>query len=595
MKPKRSVAGWIVIFIAILLSLGVLAFNIASNSGPKVESTAEENVEDEMAAIDEAIVDDETLVEDTTFVESEELLAENVVKVSLWDKIKAFFVKDEDSDLDEPIPEEEQPSLEEEIVASEGETEVVTEVVESEPVDVPEEIVQDEVIWHFYNLDLQDDDDKLNDYNFGENPIYENISEDKVRQAIKGKKPKDTIPIEQLIEMFKPEELRDNQLQRMHDDPKLGAADMAWYDSIAGTRYLGTFYSAAKEQWDVAMNDAADHWIENEEDYNRTLDAFEKNLMSMDVRIEYRESGLTDQMYMDPYTPSGIPDIIVMKTTNHDGWFVVYSKTIKETKKIEVAYRIDCGYQPTNVEKIMKIKPKPNPNNQTGGQDPKPQKKQETVTPPPTNPTPNNPVPTSGGDPDPDPDPNPDPGPDPDPNPDPGPDPEPQPEPKPEPQPEPKPEPQPEPKPEPQPEPKPEPQPEPEDPPKDSTQGTQVISNDDPGPGPDTNNPSNPTTSTAEQPTNSNNMTQEEYKEAIQELKEVNETQKEGGDDNTPSYTPPATTKETSGGQTITVVPTEDNNGDTGNGGDNIDVYTNTDTSSVANDEFGGTWDGPPD
>ena len=34
--------------------------------------------------------------------------------------------------------------------------------------------------WHFYNLDLQDDGQILNDYDFGPNPILDNISLDKV-------------------------------------------------------------------------------------------------------------------------------------------------------------------------------------------------------------------------------------------------------------------------------------------------------------------------------------------------------------------------------------------------------------------------------
>ena len=441
----------------------------------------------------------------------------------------------------------EQPIEEETIVVNPPE-EVIS---EGETIELQqEEVVQDEVIWHFYNLDLQDDDDKLNDYNFGPNPILESISLEKVKEAIKGKKASDTVKVEEIIEMLNAEEIQENQIQRMHDDPKLGAADMAWMDSIAGTRYLGTFYSAAKEQWDVAMNDAADAWIEDEESYNQTLNAFEKWLNSATNRyIEYRDSGLDDQMYMNPYTVSGVPDIIVMETDNHEGWFIVYEFTIKETKKIEVAYRIDCGYQPTNVSKIMKITAQKNPNNQTGGSDPKPSGGTTPSggsgggsgggggggggggnTPTPPGPTPPGPTPPTP--------------------------------------------------------------PTPTDPKKDPTQGTQVLPNDDSGPGKATMDPSDPNKSTAEQASGSNNMSQEEYQKAIEDLQSANDTTKQGGDDNTPSYTPPQATEETSGsGSSVTV----DNNGDNGTGNGGIDKPTETSGSSVANDKAGGSWDGPSD
>ncbi len=534
---KRSIKGWIAIIIAAVLSIGVLIINLVSP--PKQESLRVES----------------------SVAEAKETLEGQ--KESLIESFLSLFRKSEDNIAtvdSEPIPEE---PVAVPATASEGEPEVEEGVVE--------DVVQDEVIWHFYNLDLQDDDDKLNNYNFGPNPILENVSLEKVKAAIKGKKASDSVKVQEIIEMLNVDELRDDQLKRMYDDPKLGAADMAWMDSIAGTRYLGTFYSAAKEQWDVAMNDAADAWIEDEESYYQTLTAFEKWLDSAtDVRIEYRDSGLTDQMYMNPYTTSGIPDIIVMETSNHEGWFIVYEFTIKETKNIKVAYRIDCGYQPTNVSKIMKIKAKPNPNNETGGSDPKPTPTPTSTVTPPSNPTPDNPTPDNPTPDNPEPD-NPDP---PGPNP---PDP-----------------PGPNPPDPPGPNPPDPPGPEPEDPPKDKSQGTQVQPNDDPGPGEDTNSGVGSQTSTKEEPTNSNNMTQEEYKEAIEEIKEANEISRQAGDPNTPSYTPPQVTEETSGQKTNTI--TVDNDADTGNpdspGSTSIDDYTNPQDSSFANDAEAVPWDG---
>ena len=278
--------------------------------------------------------------------------------------------------------------------------------------------------------------------------------------------------------MLNVDELKANQLQRMHDDTKLGVADMAWMDSIAGTRYLGMFYSAAKEQWDVAMNDAADAWIEDENSYYQTLQAFEKWLDSAtNVRVEYRNKGLTDQMYMNPYTANGIPDIIVMETSDHEGYFIVYEFTIKETKKIEVAYRIDCGYQPTNVAKVMNITPKKR-DDKSGGSDAS--KKPDDKRPNPTGGTATTTVP------------------DPDPGPGPGPGPKPTPKPK-----------------------------------KDPTKGTDVDPNDDKGPGEDTNTGKGSKESKKEEDSNSNNQTPSKYKETIDEMKDANSNN--GPGDQTPS------------------------------------------------------------
>ena len=60
-------------------------------------------------------------------------------------------------------------------------------------------------------------------------------------------------------------------------------------------------------------------------------------------------------------------------------------------------------------------------------------------------------------------------------------------------------------------------------------------------------------------------MTYEEYTQVIEELKEINETQKTGDDDNTPSYTPPVVEPEAGQEQPTVKV---DNNGDTGNARD---------------------------
>lgn len=399
------------------------------------------------------------------------------------------------------------------------------ETVTNEPVqansETSEEMVEDVPVWHYYNSDLQSDDDKTNDYNFGPNPIKD-------------------------LETPSAEEMDKEFRERLRQDPALGAADMAWFDSLMGTRYLRTFYSQSKEQWDAAMNLGKEYFIDNPDEYNKTLDAFFKYLdANVKMEVKYQKSGITDQMYMNPYTIDEIPDIIVLASKDHKGWFLVYTFTVKETATIEVAYRIDCGFQPTNVAKIMKVKVKPTPTKKKEEKK-KTEVKQasassapESTPSEPSNPEPSDPKPSN-------------------------------PEPK-------KPDPK---KPDPEPV-RPDPDPLPT-PPKDPTEGTPVLPNDDPGPGPDTNNPADPNHSTADLPTNSNHLTPDEYQEAMDENKEANEISREGGDDNVPSTpTPP--------GANV------DNNGDNGTGNGGIDQPTPVQDSSVADDPAGSHWDGPSD
>lgn len=396
-----------------------------------------------------------------------------------------------------------------------------------------------ETTYHFYNQDLQKDDDPLNNYDFGPNPILEHVSMEKIQEALKGKKTTDTIKISDILKILNAEEIREDQIKRLKVDPKLGAADMAWMDALLGTRFMGVFYSAAKNQWDVAMNDASDSWISDKEAYKKVVENFEKKLKAANkIELKYLEGGIEDQMYMEPLGKTeGIPDIIVMDSDKHSGWFIVYTYIIKETKTIEVAYRVDCGYQPCNVAKVMNIQPKkrnvtivksapsdsdPGPGSDPGDPDPGSD---------PSDPEPSSKKPSKPKDPDPKPD-------------------------------------------------------EPKDPdpksnePKDPSKGTQVQENDNTGPGKNTNGGEK---SSEEKPGNSGDMTQKEYEKAIEENKEANEISREGGDSNTPSVTPDPAAK-------------QDNNGDTGNGGNpGIDTPTDKSDSSVSNDKSGDHWDGPPE
>jgi hypothetical protein len=166
-----------------------------------------------------------------------------------------------------------------------------------------------------------------------------------------------------------------------------------------------------------------------------------------------------------------------METDEHEGHFLVYTFKIKNTKKVEVAYRIECGFQPCNVAKAMKITPQ---KRSGGGIKP--------ITGGGGKPT------ISGG------------GPTPTPKPTPTPTPTPTPKPK-----------------------------------KDPKQGPPIIPNDNPGPGENTNNPADPNHSKKEQPNSSTTQTQREYQDTIKQMEEANKDAGGGDTPSTPPPTAGAT------------------------------------------------------
>ncbi len=191
--------------------------------------------------------------------------------------------------------------------------------------------VASDVEWTFYNTLLQNDQDESNDFNFGPNPGNLTATE------------YDT-----------------DFRERLRNDPALGPAAMAWADANLGTRYLGEFYESCKGDWAKTINASKEIFRKNPELYTETLNAFFKMLDSAEVKVT-DGNNLDDQMYMNPYTVDGIPDVIVMETPDHTGTFLTYVFTIKGTGKVEVSYRTECGYQPTNVEEIMNITPQKTP------------------------------------------------------------------------------------------------------------------------------------------------------------------------------------------------------------------------------------------
>ncbi len=302
---------------------------------------------------------------------------------------------------------------------------------------------------HYYNLDNQNDGVEENDYNFGPNPWVEGMT------------------VEQADAEFR---------ARLAKDPMLGSADISWLDARVGTQYLGDYYAQAENNWARAINSATADFAKDQTKYNETLDPFLAFLDSA-VQVSIRDcQAVVDQMYANPHTASGIPEVVVYKTTDHTGHELVYTFSIKGNV-FEVAYRIECGFQPTNVEKVMNIPAQDKPSDTTPTTNP--------TTPPSVDP---------GSDPTPTPTPDPTPTPTPDNQ---------------------------------------------KDPSKLPSEDTEP--NDNTGPGEITINPSDPDHSSKDTGDGSNSYNSyDEYVQEIEDKQSINATQSVGGDSNTPSTSTPA-------------------------------------------------------
>lgn len=420
-------------------------------------------------------------------------------------------------------------------------------VPETEEVHVAETAIATADWYHFYNTEMLKNDDAKDDYNFGPNPL-EKLATDKVASGELSLKDIANKTEDELIGLASVEDVENDFRGRIAKDPALGAGDMAYFDSLTKTRYLGTFYDECKGEWASTINLAKERWMKDKGAYENTLAAWFAFLDTADkVELVKVTGGLDDQMYMNPYTVDLVPDVIVMETTDHDDYFIRYTFNIKG-EEIKVAYRVNCGYQPTNVSKVMNIKAQKNPNKK---EEPKP-KKQETPSGGKSVTTPKNTTPVSAPvlppmftpDVNPNITPGPTPGPDPD-----------------------------------------------ITNPKDPTKGTDVGKNDTPGPGPNTNNGVGARYSTEDDSTKSSHMTEVKAEKAEAELKEVSTEQKVGGDSNESS---------TKVEKDVTV----DANADKGTGNGGIDKATSThDThaesstggsDSTSDDPAGTELEGPP-
>ncbi len=343
-----------------------------------------------------------------------------------------------------------------------------------------EEVVEEEPAksWFaFYNPSMQEDNDPTNDLYFGYSK-YDKLALEKKKDSS--------------INLLDPEVYFKDYKKRLKQDTMLYAATAAESDYQLGTRFVGQFTNE-ESSWAKLINDSIAFWSvdipEAKAAYKAQKNTYLDFISNTATSIEVFEGTVQeDIMYANPYTVTGIPEVIVLpKTTNRKSVFLAFNYDIynakNKTAQTQVVLDIKRGYVPVrNVKKtstgIVKPVPTPEP-------DPDP-----TPTPTPT-PTP---------DPDPDPDPTPTPTPDPSPVVTPS--------------------------------------------PKDKQNGTQgrlVGPNDDPGPGPDTNNGVGAWFDAVETPQSSNfHPSMDAYDNTMKGKEVANITTKYGDESNTPSTSAPA-------------------------------------------------------
>lgn len=212
-------------------------------------------------------------------------------------------------------------------IAEDAAETVVTTAEAADDADANDTDEDTEAEWHFYNNDVQggNEDD---DFNFG--PPLEGDTADELDSEFRA---------------------------RIEKDPALGAAAAAWVDCNLGTRYLGEFYQSCKGDWAKTINSSKDKFIKDSAMYGDTRESLFELMNVAEVSVESGEI-LEDQMYMNPFVSNanGSPDVIVMKTKDHKGKFLVYTWKIKGNK-VSVAFRTECGGQPTDVGEKMDITP----------------------------------------------------------------------------------------------------------------------------------------------------------------------------------------------------------------------------------------------
>ncbi len=199
----------------------------------------------------------------------------------------------------------------------------VPEQTSPKPSTESEKKLKDYVDIIYFNSKLQNDDDKSNDYNFGPSGPTDDV-----------------------------EKTRKEFWFRMKHDPGFAAAQLWREDSKCNTNFLKKFYVACNGDVEDAINTAADKFEKDPSLWEKSVKAYAKWVKNHNAGYEIKtESVWKSQAFMDPHdkTPSGRPRVIAKKTNSGPSHLFVQKRSVNDVI-IEVVTRIECGYQPLDVE-----------------------------------------------------------------------------------------------------------------------------------------------------------------------------------------------------------------------------------------------------
>lgn len=206
---------------------------------------------------------------------------------------------------------------------------VNTATEQAQPVTKPVESVPETSSWyHFFNEEVRMDMDQKNDYNFGPNPYTDGEN------------------VDYYVNDF---------ANRRTKDPALLSATALALDSVAGTDYIGeVLYMGYDEKLNALERaDAATQvFVGDKSIFDSANEAISAMLSSAkDVQL-VREDKISDQLYMNGYSVSGVPQVVIYETDVTSDWCLVYTFQVK-TSEVQIAFRIPCGYQWTNPYEVL--------------------------------------------------------------------------------------------------------------------------------------------------------------------------------------------------------------------------------------------------
>lgn len=188
-------------------------------------------------------------------------------------------------------------------------------------------------------------------------------------------------------------------------DVMILVAHVAAVDAARDTRMVGDYYDGNDHDWARTMNALVVKCLNDKVDFMHFSEVYLNMLRNevRSVRVVHMDD-INDQMYITPYTYSGVPEIVASEThQSGDVLIVTFKRKGGEENDTSVGFRIDCCYQPVGVIDTMKlpntkveIPPEhtpdgstpTNPDKPAGGSDPtKPAGGSDPTEPPKTTPT----------------------------------------------------------------------------------------------------------------------------------------------------------------------------------------------------------------